>query len=122
MPGKDGLQLAREIRQHQTVSNIRIVVLTSLFQRGHAEQARQAGAMGYLPKPVQHDHLHECLRKVLGISCEPGLAQQQAAHTPPPLLAQHPPAGTLSNPRILIIEDNNCLNSYGLSDARHGRI
>ena len=71
MPGKDGLQLARELQSHPAGSGIRLVVMTSMLQRGHAEQARQAGAMGYLPKPVRHDELRDCLRTVLGLAREP---------------------------------------------------
>ena len=106
MPGKDGLQLAREIRRHPAGSEIRIVVLTSLLQRGHAEQARQAGALGYLPKPVRHDQLHECLRTVLGISHDTQVTSPQTAQARQRRLKAPSPAQPLSHPRILIVEDN----------------
>ena len=68
MPGKDGLQFAKEMKVHPVGSLVRLVILTSLIQRGHAELARQAGFVAYLTKPVRHDQLSNCLRTVLGLS------------------------------------------------------
>jgi len=106
MPGKDGLQLAREFRRDPAGAGMRIVVLTSLLQRGHAEQARQAGAMGYLPKPVRHDQLRECLRTVLGIACEGEPDARQLATATPQLVTRHSLADHRPRQRILIVEDN----------------
>jgi CheY-like chemotaxis protein/HPt (histidine-containing phosphotransfer) domain-containing protein len=107
MPGKDGLQLAKELKKHPVGSLVRLVVLTSLIQRGHAELARQAGFVAYLTKPVRHDQLANCLRTVLGL---PGLAGQATA---PPvttpatqLITRHTLAETGSALRILVAEDN----------------
>jgi two-component system sensor histidine kinase/response regulator len=106
MPGKDGLELAREFRQHPAAAGIRIVVLTSLLQRGHAEQARQAGAMGYLPKPARHDQLRECLRTVLGITPVQREVTRPTAHVSPQLVTRHSLADSMPRQRVLIVEDN----------------
>lgn len=106
MPGKDGLELAREFRQHPAATGMRIVVLTSLLQRGHAEQARQAGAMGYLPKPAHHDQLRECLRTVLGITPAEREDTRPADQASPQLVTRHSLADNLPRQRILIVEDN----------------
>ena len=106
MPGKDGLQLAREFQQHPAGAGIRIVVMTSLLQRGHAEQARQAGAMGYLPKPVRHDQLRDCLRTVLGVARTATQDPQLSATAPPQLVTRHTLAEHVTRQRILIVEDN----------------
>ncbi len=106
MPGKDGLQLAREFRQDPASASMRIVVLTSLLQRGHAEQARQAGAMGYLPKPVRHDQLRDCLRTVLGIAVEAEEASWDSTSATPQLVTRHTLADHRPRQRILIVEDN----------------
>lgn len=106
MPGKDGLQLARELQTHPAGSGVRLVVMTSMLQRGHAEQARQAGAMGYLPKPVRHDELRDCLRTVLGL---PESQEPQTTHTlsvVPQLVTRHTVAENVQHRRILIVEDN----------------
>lgn len=105
MPDKDGLQFARELQRHPACAALRIVVMTSLLRRGHAEQARQAGAMGYLPKPVRHDQLRECLRTVLG-------AERRASGDGRPvpamhrLVTQHTLAEDTRRARVLIVEDN----------------
>ncbi len=106
MPGKDGLQLARELQSHPAGSKIRLVVMTSILQRGHAEQARRAGAMGYLPKPVRHDELRDCLRTVLGL---PEGHVQDDTHTPsgtPQLVTRHMVAENVQHRHILVVEDN----------------
>ena len=107
MPGKDGLQFAKEMKAHPVGSLVRLVILTSLIQRGHAELARQAGFVAYLTKPVRHDQLSNCLRTVLGL---PGLVGEGTLTTipapAPPLITRHTLAGIESAPRILVAEDN----------------
>jgi CheY-like chemotaxis protein/HPt (histidine-containing phosphotransfer) domain-containing protein len=106
MPGKDGLQLAREIQHHPEGSGIRLVVMTSMLQRGHAEQARQAGAMGYLPKPVRHDELRDCLRTVLGLAESPRPKEPQTLSVVPQLVTRHTVAENVQHRRVLVVEDN----------------
>ncbi len=107
MPGKDGLQLAKELKIHPVGSRVRLVILTSLIQRGHAELARKAGFLAYLTKPIRHDQLSNCLRTVLGL---PGLVGERTLTTvtapAPPLITQHTLAEIESAPRILVAEDN----------------
>jgi two-component system, sensor histidine kinase and response regulator len=107
MPGKDGLQLAKELKVHPIGSQVRLVILTSLIQRGHAELARQAGFLAYLTKPVRHDQLSNCLRTVLGL---PELVIEGSVNVIAPpaaqLITQHTIAEILSAPRVLVAEDN----------------
>lgn len=106
MPGKDGLQLARELQSHPAGSGIRLIVMTSMLQRGHAEQARRAGAMGYLPKPVRHDELRDCLRTVLGLPENQGPKDPQTHSVVPQLVTRHMVAEHVQHRRILVVEDN----------------
>ena len=107
MPGKDGLQLAKELKAHPVGSLVRLVILTSFVQRGHAELARQAGFVAYLTKPVRHDQLSNCLRTVLGLSGLVNEGKPKAVIAPAPLLiTRHTLAETLSAPRVLVAEDN----------------
>jgi len=107
MPGKDGLQLAKELKVHPVGSLIRLVILTSLIQRGHRELARQAGFVAYLTKPVRHDQLSNCLRTVLGL---PGLVSEGtppgSTAPAPTLITRHTLVDITSAPRILVAEDN----------------
>jgi len=107
MPGKDGLQLAAEIQRLPCAATLRVIVMTSLLQRGHAERARKVGAKGYLTKPVRHDELRDCLRTVLGMtlaSVDTGSAGDPA---PPRLVTRHTLAEHAERRRILVVEDNS---------------
>ncbi len=107
MPGKDGLQFAKEMKAHPVGSLVRLVILTSLIQRGHAELARQAGFVAYLTKPIRHDQLSNCLRTVLGLSGIVNEGKPAVATVPAPaLITQHTLAEIESAPRILVAEDN----------------
>lgn len=106
MPGKDGLQLARELNSHPGRSHTRLVVMTSILQRGHAEQARSSGAMGYLPKPVRHDELRECLRTVLGMQDDQERTTEQSGSIVPQLVTRHTVAENVQHQHVLVVEDN----------------
>ncbi|MDH4153951.1 MAG: response regulator, partial [Nitrospira sp.] len=106
MPGKDGLQLARELNSRPEGAQTRLVVMTSILQRGHAEQARSSGAMGYLPKPVRHDELRGCLRTVLGLPDDQERKTEHAGSIVPQLVTRHTVAENVQHPRVLVVEDN----------------
>ena len=55
MPGKSGLELLREMREHDPAT--RILVLTGYGSIATAVEATKLGAEGYLPKPVDADEL-----------------------------------------------------------------
>ncbi|MEK7327136.1 MAG: response regulator, partial [Chloroflexota bacterium] len=107
MPGKDGLQFAKEMKVHPVGSRVRLVILTSLIQRRQAELVRQAGFVAYLTKPARHDQLSNCLRTVLGMPELVGEATVTTVTAPaPPLITRHTLAETGSAARILVAEDN----------------
>jgi CheY-like chemotaxis protein len=109
MPGKDGLQLAQEIKSHPQVAAVRLIVLTSLFQPGHAERARRAGFHAYLTKPVRHDQLQGCLRVVFGLQQAAVVPAPGADNVPqafPALITRHTLAEQRTRPRVLVAEDN----------------
>ncbi len=51
LPGMNGLQLTRLLKQNPETKNIIIVALTAFAMEGDAEKVRQAGCEGYIPKP-----------------------------------------------------------------------
>jgi len=107
MPGKDGLQLAAELQRLSSAASMRIVVMTSLLQRGHAERARKVGAKGYLTKPVRHDELRDCLRTVLGMAHASVETPQSGDTTTPRLVTRHTLAEHATRRKVLVVEDNS---------------
>ena len=105
MPGMDGLELARQIKSDQAISATRLVLLTSVGQRGDAKTAQDAGIDAYLTKPIRQSLVFECLSLVLGhLSGTTGSVDQPSAS----IITQHTVAETMmrSRPIILVAEDN----------------
>lgn len=63
MPGIDGLEAARRISGDHLCA---VLVLTAFSSRDVIEQARDAGALGYLVKPFQRDDLVPAIEVALG--------------------------------------------------------
>ena len=63
MPGLDGLSAARRITAERRTA---VVILTAFSQRELIEEAREAGAMGYLVKPFQKAELVAAIEMALG--------------------------------------------------------
>ncbi|MGH9164002.1 MAG: ANTAR domain-containing response regulator [Acidimicrobiales bacterium] len=63
MPGMDGLAVAREIAAERRAA---VLILTAFSQRNLIEEARGAGAMGYLVKPFQTSELIPAIEVALG--------------------------------------------------------
>ena len=52
MPGKDGLEVTRELKANPATQHIRIVAFTAFAMRGDEAKMRAAGCDGYLSKPI----------------------------------------------------------------------
>lgn len=63
MPGLDGLSAARQITADRLAA---VLILTAFSQRELVEQAREAGAIGYLVKPFQKSDLIPALELAIG--------------------------------------------------------
>ena len=63
MPGLDGLSAARQITGDRLAA---VLILTAFSQRELVEQAREAGAIGYLVKPFQKSDLIPALELAIG--------------------------------------------------------
>ena len=61
----NGIELARMIKRDPLIAATPVIILTSYGQRGEAKLATEAGAAGYLTKPLGYAQLIECLRIVL---------------------------------------------------------
>lgn len=52
LPGTDGLDLTRQLRQTTEFRDLPIVALTAYAMKGDEENARRAGCDGYITKPI----------------------------------------------------------------------
>ncbi len=66
MPGMNGLALIREIRKLPTYVGVPIIFLTTESDAALKQEAKAAGATGWIVKPFQQDQLLGAVRKVLG--------------------------------------------------------
>ncbi len=99
MPKMDGVQLSRRIKSDPALSRTRVVLLTSMGQRGEGSEIREAGIEAYLTKPVKQFELYDCLTTVIG---SPGDAAQRQ------LVTRHSlnEAKARYRAHVLVAEDN----------------
>ena len=64
MPGMNGVELIREVRKLPAYRFLPILVLTSESEQSKRDQARQAGATGWLVKPVAPEKLLQVIEQV----------------------------------------------------------
>ncbi len=98
MPGMDGEQTARAIKSDPALRDAKIIILTSMGQRGDAVRLGALGCSGYLLKPVKQQLLFDAIIAVLEHqqSREPNLVTRHS-------LAEQRKLGL----RILLAEDNS---------------
>ena len=99
MPGMDGIELARVIKADPLLQGVRLVLLTSVGQRGDGREAMLAGIEAYLTKPVRQSELYDCLATVIG---QPVGAEEAALVTRHTLRERK----AVGRARVLVAEDN----------------
>ncbi|MFO1417878.1 MAG: response regulator [Methylotetracoccus sp.] len=65
MPGMDGERVLELIKGDPTIGAVRIIILTSIGQRGDVARLQSKGCAGYLLKPVKLKTLQEALHTVM---------------------------------------------------------
>ncbi len=66
MPGMDGFTLARRIRESRAFKDVKILILTSIGERGEAALCREIGISAYLLKPIKKAELFDAIGLILG--------------------------------------------------------
>lgn len=64
MPGMHGVQLIQELRKLTQTRFTPMLVLTTESQQEKRDEARKAGATGWLVKPVQAEQLLQVVKQV----------------------------------------------------------
>lgn len=65
LPGKDGIELTRELRQREDLNNIPIIVLSARPGEVVIAEAESAGADKFIPKPLKMDGLAKLLIDII---------------------------------------------------------
>lgn len=65
LPGLDGLGATRRILENETLRNVPVVVVTAFGTEGFQRAAYDAGASGYLTKPIDLDRMNLLIARLL---------------------------------------------------------
>ena len=98
MPDIDGFGLVEGIREDPSLSNVRIVMLTSGGEGGDAERCRKLGVTAYVSKPFDRSELRDVLLHV--IAGDPAKPESR------PLLTRHLLQEQRQSLCFLLAEDN----------------
>jgi CheY-like chemotaxis protein len=62
MPGMDGYETIRAIREIEAFRELPIIAVTAKAMKGDREKCIESGATDYIPKPVDLDQLFSLMR------------------------------------------------------------
>ncbi|MCP3926696.1 MAG: response regulator [Desulfobacterales bacterium] len=65
MPYMDGETLGREIKANSAISNIKLIIATSIGTKGDPERMNEIGFSAYLNKPLKKNQLYNCIGEIL---------------------------------------------------------
>jgi CheY-like chemotaxis protein len=84
LPGLDGLEVVRRIRETARLAHLPVVAITALAMKGDREHALQAGCTEYITKPVDTRTLADSIAQIIHRSSQ--------EHTEPGSTPDQPPA------------------------------
>jgi two-component system, cell cycle response regulator DivK len=82
LPGMDGLELTRNIKQGETTRDITVIALTAFAMAGDERKAVDAGCDGYITKPIDTRTLGSRIRQILDRRAEMRPSPSAPAATP----------------------------------------
>lgn len=65
MPVMDGISFLKEVRKNEKYKYLPILILTTESQEAKKQEAREAGATGWIIKPFSKERLVNVIKKVL---------------------------------------------------------
>ena len=101
-PEQDGIQFGQRVKHDATITQTKLMLLTSVAQRGEALDAQQAGFDAYLTKPIHRMEFHDSLATMMGF------ATSNTQSSPKPLITRHTvkEAQSQSRTKILVADDH----------------
>jgi two-component system sensor histidine kinase/response regulator len=104
MPGMDGAELGRRIRENPDFRDTRLIMMTSIGGQGDRAQFAELGFAGYINKPLRQSQLRECLAIVTG------RAGPAATMPPQGLVAGTTESGSHKRGARILLADDNPIN------------
>ncbi len=106
MPGKDGLELCREMKSDSALSSIPVLLLPGAFENFDEGKALEAGASGWITKPFESQSLIDKVAEVLAAAPQKGSAPTPVAE-PESVFEPEPDsqAGVAIEPQPAVEED-----------------
>jgi CheY-like chemotaxis protein len=71
MPGKNGYEVCREIRQNPKLSHVAILLMTGAFEVVDEEKNRLSGADEFIVKPFESQVLIDATNRMIALTAEP---------------------------------------------------
>ncbi|MDO8932656.1 MAG: response regulator [Rhodocyclaceae bacterium] len=65
LPGMDGLEATRLLKQDAATRSIRVIALTAFAMKGDEEKMMAAGCDGYIAKPIQYRSFLDTVERML---------------------------------------------------------
>jgi two-component system cell cycle response regulator DivK len=87
LPGMNGLEMTRRVKQNPQTNAIRVVALTACAMAGDRERALLAGCDDYISKPIDTAALATRVRQLLAPGASGGPAKDHAPHPAEPAQA-----------------------------------
>ena len=111
MPGMDGEELGRRIKEDFALGQTRIIMMTSVGVRGDVSRLAAIGFDGFFTKPVRQSHLHDALAMAMGRNIDPASAGS--------IITRHSITEThAAFKKILVAEDNLTNQTVALAMLR----
>lgn len=100
MPNCDGEEMGRRVHANPRISNTKLVMMSSMGQRGDAARISAAGFMGYLSKPLRLMALKKTIAMVMG------MVKQADA----PLVTKYTVRESEKVGKLILIAEDNLIN------------
>jgi PAS domain S-box-containing protein len=96
MPELGGFDVAKIIKNAPSGKDVRIILLSSIGERGDSDRCKEIGISGYLPKPIKQSELLDAIMMTIGLPSE----------ETPTVITRHKIYEKRESFNILLAEDN----------------